>query len=50
MGQTFVIVTHDEELAKLTDRTIHIVDGRISEDPTGKRLLNTKENDTTGKL
>ena len=38
MGQTFVIVTHDEELAKLTDRTIHIVDGRISEDPTGKRL------------
>lgn len=50
MGQTFVIVTHDEELAKLTDRTIHIVDGRISEDPTGKRLYNTKENDTTGKL
>ena len=29
MGQTFVIVTHDEELAKLTDRTIHITDGRI---------------------
>ena len=30
LGQTFVIVTHDETLAKLTDRTIHIVDGRIS--------------------
>ena len=29
LGQTFVIVTHDEELAKLTDRTIHMVDGRI---------------------
>lgn len=30
MGQTFVIVTHDEELARLTDRTIHIIDGVIS--------------------
>ena len=29
LGQTFVIVTHDETLAKLTDRTIHMVDGRI---------------------
>ena len=28
-GQTFVIVTHDEELASMTDRTIHIQDGRI---------------------
>lgn len=28
-GQTFVIVTHDEELAKLTDRCIHIVDGIV---------------------
>ncbi|MEG2513998.1 MAG: ABC transporter ATP-binding protein [Bacteroidaceae bacterium] len=27
--QTFVIVTHDETLARLTDRIIHIVDGRI---------------------
>jgi lipoprotein-releasing system ATP-binding protein len=28
-GQTFVIVTHDEELAKLTDRTIHLRDGEV---------------------
>lgn len=29
-GQTFVIVTHDENLANLADRRIHILDGRIS--------------------
>jgi lipoprotein-releasing system ATP-binding protein len=29
LGQTFVIVTHDKDLAQLTDRTIHMVDGRI---------------------
>ena len=29
LGQTFVIVTHDEGLARLTDRTIHMMDGRI---------------------
>lgn len=28
-GQTFVIVTHDEALEKITDRTIHMVDGNI---------------------
>jgi lipoprotein-releasing system ATP-binding protein len=31
LGQTFVIVTHDEGLAALTDRTIHMVDGQILE-------------------
>lgn len=28
-GQTFVIVTHDEGLARITDRTVHMVDGEI---------------------
>ena len=32
LGQTFVIVTHDEGLAKITDRTVHIVDGMNKKD------------------
>lgn len=31
-GQTFVIVTHDERLAQITDRTVHMVDGEISKE------------------
>lgn len=31
LGQTFVIVTHDESLASLTDRTIHLKDGMVVE-------------------
>ena len=30
-GQTFVIVTHDESLASLADRTIHMKDGLIED-------------------
>ena len=29
LGQTFIIVTHDEGLARLTDRTIRLVDGMV---------------------
>ena len=29
MGQTFVIVTHDEQLATQADRIIHMKDGQI---------------------
>lgn len=29
LGQTFVIVTHDEGLAQITDRTIHLKDGAV---------------------
>lgn len=36
MNQTFVIVTHDEQLAAQTDRTIHIRDGVVSEDAEQK--------------
>ena len=31
LGQTFIIVTHDERLASYTDRTIRMVDGAIAE-------------------
>ena len=30
-GQTFIIVTHDEKLAQITDRTVHMIDGVVSD-------------------
>lgn len=40
-GQTFVIVTHDEQLASITDRTIHMRDGQLE---------NLEEQNTLDKL
>lgn len=37
-NQTFLIVTHNEELAALSDRTIHMKDGKII-DPVGEERL-----------
>ena len=46
-GQTFVIVTHDEELAQLTDRTIHLKDGEVINE-TSDNHENTGTDHTIG--
>jgi lipoprotein-releasing system ATP-binding protein len=38
MGQTFVMITHNEELAKMTDRTIIMKDGRVLEEHKNERI------------
>ena len=44
-GQTFVIVTHDEQLATITDRTIHMRDGllEIQESSVDPEVSETSE-------
>ncbi len=48
-GQTFVIVTHDEGLAEMTDRCIHIKDGVIINEDETLRHENDNENEITNK-
>ena len=45
-GQTFVIVTHDEGLAELTDRTIHLKDGVVVGESTKMKEASDNEVDT----
>ncbi len=43
MGQTFIIVTHDEELAATTDHTIHLKDGMVQGETVGaQETVDTK--------
>ena len=36
-GKTLIIVTHDDKIAKLSQRTIHLLDGRIDREDNNKR-------------
>ncbi len=42
-GVTLIIVTHDEDLAKLCDRQIRILDGKIVEDTKNKGMAKTNK-------
>ena len=50
LGQTFVIVTHDETFAQQCDRCIHMVDGRISDDTTAPSEEREPKGDEQGAM
>lgn len=50
LGQTFVIVTHDETFAQQCDRCIHMVDGRISDDTTAPSEKREPKGDEQGAM
>ena len=41
-GQTFIIVTHDQKVAEMTDRTLRMIDGKIIPEDDRDRLKNRK--------
>ena len=46
-GQTFVIVTHDEQLATITDRTIHMRDGLLENSVVSDSIADTPSSPLT---
>jgi len=47
-GLTLVVVTHDESVADKAKRRVHIIDGKLTETPTGKRMRRITNGSTVG--
>jgi len=42
-GKTVIVVTHEQEIAELTDRIVHIRDGLIVNDENNKKTSDKKQ-------